>query len=100
MNVNSVQYVVEGDFAPVYPTRELRRNDQNGDQSALQIRTEPATLTVTLQRPTTANSRPKLGEIANVDSVNWVVTSVTPHEPMGEYHTFEISLRTPTVPTN
>jgi hypothetical protein len=100
LNVNSVTYVVEGDFAPVYGTRELRRNDVNGDQSDLQIRTEAGTLTVTLQQANTSMTRPLLGQIANINSANWVVVSVTPHEPQGEYGTFEISLRTPAAVAN
>ena len=100
LNVNSVNYVVEGDFAPVYPSRELRRNDVNGDQADLQIRTEAGTLTVTLQRLNVAQTRPLLGHVANINSANWVVVSVTPHEPQGEYNTFEISLRTPAAVTN
>ena len=100
LNVNSVNYVVEGDFAQVYGSPELRRYDINGDQADLQIRTEAGTLTVTLQRPNTSTTRPLLGQIANINSANWVVVSVTPHEPMGEYNTFEISLRTPAAVAN
>jgi len=99
LNLNSVSYVVEGTFSPVYPTRQLRRNDINGDQQDLQIRTEPGTLTVTLQKALTSTTRPLLGEVANINAVNWVAIQVTPNELQADYATFEVQLQTPVTPT-
>lgn len=100
LNLNSINYTVEGDFSPVYATREIRRNDVNGDASDFQIRAEPATLTVTLQVPNSSVTRPLLGTIANINSVNWVAVTVTPHERQGDLGTFEVTLRSATTPTN
>jgi hypothetical protein len=98
LNLNSVVYVVDGEFNPQYPTREIRRNDINGDRSDFQLRTEPATLSVSLQVPNISVTRPLLGEIANIDSVNWVTTQVTARERQGDFWLYDVSLTTTGLP--
>lgn len=102
LTIDGVAFVVEGEFGPQRTAREIRRNDQNGDFSARQLRTEPTTLQVTLQRSTTAvnGNGPNLGSNnCNIDGTNFVVTGVKPREVQGGFHMFDVTLVSETLPS-
>lgn len=104
--IDNVTFVVEGDFSPTRTTREIRRNDQNGDYSACQYRSERTTLQVTLQRANTdvAVAGPNMGSNncsinLGTANVNFVVTTVKPREPQGAFHMFDVTLVSETLPS-
>lgn len=106
ITIDAIPFVVEGDFSPTRTTREIRRNDVNGDRSAFQLRSEPTTLQVTLQRANTdvAVAGPNMGTNAcsinlGLANVNFVVTSVKPREPQGAFHLFDVTLVSETLPS-
>jgi len=101
-NISSVLYVVEGELAPERKTREIRRNDLNGDRSDFQLRTEPSTLSVTLQRSSTSINAngPNLGDnTAQFFGVNWVVQTCKPRQPQGDYHRYDVTFVSETLPS-
>ena len=103
-NINSagVTCVVEGEWAPDKKTREIRRNDVNGDASDFQIRTEPTEFPVTLQVPNSAVLTPNLGALfvnAAGDGVNYVAKMVKRREVQGGFGLFDVTLRSETTPS-
>lgn len=102
LNIDGLLFTVEGELSPERKTREIRRNDVNGDRADFQLRTEPSTLPVTLQRANTSvvQNGPNLGS-NNVTAfgVNWVVMSCKPRQPQGDFHRFDVVLVSETVPS-
>lgn len=102
INISGVFYIVEGEFSPQRSTREIRRNDENGDFLGRQLRTEPSTLSVTLQRSTTSvnSNGPNMGDNSLVAfGSNWVVQSVKPRQVQGGFHLFDVTFVAETLPS-
>lgn len=103
-NINGVGVacVVEGEWAPDKKTREIRRNNINGDRSDFQLRTEPTAFTVSLQVPNSSSLTPNLGAVfvnAAADGVNYVVTGVKKREVQGGFHMFDVGLTSEALPS-
>lgn len=99
ITLNATSFVVEGEWAPDKKTREIRRNDVNGDSSDFQLRTEPTVFSATLQRANTDVAPPVMGNIANVDNINYVVTSIKPREVQGGFHMYDVGFRSVALPS-
>lgn len=93
VTINATTFVARN-WKPEYRTRKIRRDDENGDQAAFMLRAEPVGQTgLTLQMANANVARPYLGNtFADPDDANvsYVVTSVGPSKPQGEFHTVDI----------
>lgn len=92
LTINSLSYRALN-WNPKRNSRKIRRDDVNGDQAEFEIRKEPGTWSGTLQKPLTTTVIPVQGqtfENPDVEDEIWVITSVTPVKPMGEFHTIDI----------
>lgn len=92
LNINGVNYRALS-WNPKKNSRKIRRDDINGDQAEFEIRKEPATWSGTLQKPLTTTAVPTQGlTFVDPDDANttFVITSVTPVKPLGEFHTIDI----------
>ena len=85
-------------FAPNLNTREIRRNDVNGDRAEFQLREEPVNATVTLQENLSTSTPPAMGATFAVDGRNYVVTSVTKAKPEGDFWTIDVGYTDATGP--
>jgi len=75
-------------------SREIRRNNNLGDRAEFQLRSEPTTGTVTFQLATTSTAVPGQGVVFTADGIGFVITTVTPNKPEGEFHTVDIGFTT------
>jgi len=92
LNIANVSYRALS-WNPKLNSRKIRRDDVNGDQAEFEIRREPATWSGTLQKPLSSTAVPNQGDtFANPDNANmtFVITSLTPVKPLGEFHTIDI----------
>lgn len=71
-------------------SREIRRNGITGDRAEFQLRKEPTTGTVTLQLASTATPIPINGAVFTAEGIGFVINTVTPSKPEGEFHTVDI----------
>jgi len=78
-------------FSLSKPTREIRRNDNQGDRAEYEIHPEPITGTASLQLATTSTAEPARGATFTEDTVLYVITDVSPASPQGEHATVDIS---------
>lgn len=89
LTIGSVSYRTNGLTLPK-PTREIRRDDTNGDRAEFQIRAEPITGSVTLQLALSTTSIPTGGATFTGGGIALVVTDVSKVEPQGDFWTVEI----------
>lgn len=89
LTIGGVTYRTQG-FTLPRPTREIRRDDTNGDRAEFQVRAEPITGTATLQLATSATSIPTGGATFTGGGAALVVTDVSKVEPQGDFWTVEI----------
>lgn len=88
-------------WKPEKNTREIRRNDSNGDEADFQLRAEPSTQSgLTLQVPLASTTLPKLGDEFVVDTLTYVVTRVAPAKPEGEFWTVDIDYKSKALPAD
>lgn len=100
LTINSVSYVARN-WKPEKSTREIRRNDENGDESVFMLRAEPTSQSgLTLQLATSSTATPAMGQEFTVDSLTYVITAVGKAEPQGEFHTVDISYKAKVLPTD
>ena len=94
LSIGSVSYRSNGLTLPK-PTREIRRDDTNGDRAEFQVRAEPISGSVTLQLATSATTLPVGGATFTAPfgstTVTLVVTDVSPARPQGDFWTVDIS---------
>lgn len=74
-------------------TREIRRNGITGDETDLQVRKEPGTLTATLQLATTSTPAPAAGATFTYDGIEYVVVNPERVKSQGEYRTVNLNGR-------
>lgn len=91
--------VVEGEWAPARITRELRRNDVNGDLADRQLRAEPTAFTATIQCPNASVADPGMGNVVIESATNYIITAVKPRVAQGGYKLWELGLLSETLPT-
>lgn len=100
LTINSVTYVARN-WAPQKSTREIRRNDANGDEAAFMLRAEPTSQSgLTLQLATTSTAVPTMGQEFTVDTLVYVITSVSKVENEGEFQTVDIAYKAKVLPTD
>lgn len=78
-------------WAPPKTTREIRRNDTNGDRSEFQLREEPIAGSVTVQVPFSTTTPAAVGATFTVDSIVYVTSGCTVSKPEGDFWTMDIS---------
>jgi hypothetical protein len=100
VTINSVAYIARN-WKPEKKTREIRRNDETGDENAFMLRVEPTSQSgLTLQLATSSTATPAMGQEFTVDTLTYVVTEVGKAESQGEFHTVDISYKAKVLPTD
>ncbi len=94
VTITAVTYVARN-WNPQRRSREIRRNDENGDQAAFQLRSEPISQSgLQLQVPLSTTTLPLMGAtFTGPDSVSYVVTAVSPSYPQGEFWMVDIDYK-------
>lgn len=100
LTINSVSYRALN-WNPQKNTREIRRNDVNGDEADFMLRPEPTTQSgLTLQLALASTAVPTLGQEFTHDTLTYVITKVAPAKQEGEYWTVEIDYKSKVLPTD
>lgn len=100
LTINSVTYRALN-WAPQKSTREIRRNDANGDEAEFQLRGEPTTQSgLMLQLALSSTAVPAMGQEFTVDSLVYVITRVSAKKPEGEFWTVEIDIKAKALPAD
>lgn len=100
LTINSVSYRAMN-WNPQKSTREIRRNDANGDEAEFQLRGEPTTQSgLKLQLALSSTAVPAMGQEFTVDSLVYVVTKAAPAKPEGEFWTVDIDYKAKVLPTD
>lgn len=98
ITITTVTYVARN-WNPSRTSRKIRRDDENGDQAAFQLRAEPTSQSgLVLQVPLSNTVLPLMGAGFTVDSVNYVVTGVSPSYPQGEFWLVNIDYESTALP--
>jgi hypothetical protein len=100
VTINSVAYIARN-WKPEKKTREIRRNDENGDENGFMLRAEPTSQSgLTLQLATSATAIPTMGMEFTVDTLVYVLTAVGKAEPQGEFWTVDVDYKAKVLPTD
>lgn len=100
ITINAVAYIARN-WKPEKKTREIRRNDENGDENAFMLRPEPTSQSgLTLQLATASTAVPAMGQEFTVDALDYVVTAAGKAEAQGEFHTVDIDYKAKVLPTD
>lgn len=84
---------------PQKSSREIRRNDSNGDEADFMLRAEPTRQSgLTLQLALASTAVPSMGAEFTVDTLTYVVTSVGQKKPEGEFWTVDIDYKAKVLP--
>lgn len=97
LTIDSVKYRAIN-WGPAKGTREVSRNDTQGNIADFRLEPEPVSGTVTVQLATTSTAIPDTGDTFTVGSTTYVITSVTKNEPEGDFHSCDIGYRQSTGP--
>jgi hypothetical protein len=98
--INGTTFVARN-WAPARSSRKIRRDDENGDQAAFQLRVEPTSQSgLVLQVPLANSALPLMGNTFTVSNVNYVVTAVSPQYSQGEFWLVNIDYDSVALPSD
>lgn len=100
LTINSITYRALN-WNPQKNTREIRRNNTDGDQAEFMLRAEPTTQSgLTLQLALSSTAVPTLGQEFTQDTLVYVITKVSPTKQEGEFWTVDIDIKGKALPTD
>lgn len=100
LTINSIAYRAMN-WNPQKNTRDIRRNDVNGDEAEFMLRAEPTTQSgLKLQLALASTAIPAMGQEFTVDSLVYVITKVALAEDEGAFWTVDIDYRGKALPTD
>jgi len=101
LTINAVSYIARN-WKPEKKSRKIRKDDENGDQSAFMLRAEPTSQSgLQLQLATGTTAIPTMGtEFTGPDSLTYVILDVSPSYPQGEFWMVDISYEGKALPTD
>jgi hypothetical protein len=74
--------------------RKISRTNIFGDEAEYQMREDPNSFPLTVQKPASNTAKPEIGTTFTVDSVLYVIASAAVAEPMGEFGSFTFTVET------
>lgn len=100
LTINAITYVAQS-WNPQKSTREINREDENGDENAFMLRAAVTRQSgIVLQLATSSTAVPTMGQEFTVDSLTYVITAVGKVETQGAFHTVSIDVRAKVLPTD
>lgn len=100
LTINAITYRALN-WGPEKSTREIRRNDGNGDEAEFMLRGEPTTQSgLTLQLALASTAVPAMGQEFTHDTLVYVITKASQKKQEGEFWTVDIDIKAKVLPTD